>query len=219
MKLMGLSPILILSAIFVGGCEIDLGLDDLGWEPEWEEPGYYIADELLIQLQVDFEEEAVEEQSSKSFSELSIVFVPLDLSYSAQFTAPNQIEIPISAYSYYWKMAVRQFLQDSTNSSLFTPGMFISQDLIDQLALHHQEVKSCTGFADGEIHELAIWLTTPVFSYPDYDGFFRGSYTTPNTILLGSILSDKHEFTHWLFWLNTEIADRNHESPFFKDCI
>ncbi|MCH8872304.1 hypothetical protein IH824_05960, partial [candidate division KSB1 bacterium] len=85
-------PTLILLAsivVFTSAC-LD---DDLDWaQPDlriqldwWAQPGYYIHPDLLTKMQTDFDEVATETttqvQSPKSFSELSIVFLPCTLQF------------------------------------------------------------------------------------------------------------------------------------------
>ena len=183
-------------------------------------PGYYAHPDLLAKMQTDFDEEATQAQSKKSFSELSIVFVPYDPFIGFWlFIEPNTIELAIPVYSNFWKAAARQYLLSNAIAPLSQSGIFFSERLINQWAIRFQKTKACTGFRHGEFQNLVIWAMTPSFPCSFYGGFCGGLYESPNEIFLGYSSFDKHEFIHFLLWVNTGDDDSNHQSPFFVTCV
>ena len=189
-------------------------------DPDGVLPGYYAHPDLLAKMQADFDEEAAQAQSPKSFSELTIVFVPCMFQFCfPQFIPPNEIEIAIPVFSVFWKAEVEQYLLSNVIAPLSPPGIFFSERLINQWATRFQETKTCTGFLRGEFQSLTIWAMLPSFPCPFFDGFCGALYQPPNEIFLGHSFLDKHEFIHFLLWVNTGDDDSNHQSPFFVTCV
>ena len=174
-------------------------------------------------MKQDFEEVAREEQSSKKFSGLRIEFVPFKGSFIDnfifwQFIAPNKIELTTPVGPSTRKDAVREYLRSEDNNSLFPPGIFFSQDLIDYLEDIYQEVKECTG-KSGKFRHLDIGIMPHRFSCSD-SNVASGCFISPNNILLGLTwgITPRAEFLHELLWRNTGDADKEHQE-FFDSCV
>lgn len=105
--------------------------------------------------------------------------------------------------------------QSSTPSD---PGIFMADDLASVMEQTYHEVEACTEMKGEGFTSLRIEIASYPIQCDQHNGKCMAYFTPPNRIQLSFLGSLNHELVHYLLYLKTGDADKEHKSKLFAFC-